>query len=175
MHFYKVFKQMKNNQSAFYELLNTDQYKCLKGNNPSSFAISYNPEKFNRFLQDNELFREFNRRSVKQLFVTNQKFIAILKNEDFFDLKVIDCQFDEGEIDELCYDDDITAELIEDIICRYSYTIKQLTYRTNSRKSQLIIQKNGVIGFDNQFSDIEYSHLFKLIDTLNLGLKEIHQ
>ncbi len=176
MHFYKVFKQMKSNQSAFCELLNTDQYDCLKGNNSSSFAISYNPEKFNKLLQDNEIFREFNRRSVKQLFVTNQKFIAILKNEDFFDLRVIDCQFDEGEIEDFCYDDDsITADLIEDIICRYNLTIKQLTYITNSRNKQLIIQKNGVIGFDSGLTDIEYSHLFKLIDTLNLGLREIQR
>ncbi|MGM2810356.1 hypothetical protein ACS2QX_28860, partial [Bacillus cereus group sp. Bce027] len=65
----------------------------VKGNYPNSFAIKYNPDTFNQLLNNSLTFREYQSRSIQQLFVTNQKFLAILNYINLFIMKMAECLF----------------------------------------------------------------------------------
>ncbi|MCT4462997.1 hypothetical protein EFO40_05845 [Lactococcus cremoris] len=169
MDFYKILRQQDNIKAPFYKLLEANSY--ILGNEPSSFAIRYNPEAYNNFLRDEVIFQNYLKSSIKQLFVTNQKFITILKNEDFFDLELVNCIFDEGTIDSFLYEDEeLSVEVIEELLRRNDYRISEAVCVTREGK-QIRLQKNGVIGFDENLNKDEHSNLMNLMDTLNCGLK----
>jgi len=172
--FYKILRQRKINEDTFCNLLDIQNYDYITGNNKNSFAIKYNPDTYNQLLDNNTIFKEYTSRAIQQLFVTNQKFLAMLNLSDFFNMKMVSCLFVEDdknmyleEYEELC------LESVEDIVSRHDFNIKEVTYRTNNTNRTIVLQKNGVIGFDNGLTDSEYQKLLKFIDTLNFGLKVI--
>lgn len=169
MDFYKILRQQDNIQAPFYKLLEANSY--ILGNEPSSFAIRYNPEAYNNLLRDEVIFQNYSKASIKQLLVTNQKFITILKNEDFFGLELVNCEFDEGTIDSLLYEDEeLSVEVIEELLRRNDYRISE-TVCVTREGNQIRLQKNGVIGVDENLNNDEYSNIMNLMDTLNCGLK----
>ncbi len=180
MFFYKILKQEVSNKSFFYELLKSDSYFVT--DNPLSFAISYNPETYNDFFENDLIYDCYLNASVKQLFITNQKFRTILKYKDNFGLRILNCKFDEGDIDDFLDNDDFldknekfSIETIDSIIKDTDNRISDTVYLTGSGE-QLVLQKNGVIGFDKDLKnmtldDEERLNIVKLIDTLNFGLK----
>lgn len=170
MNFYKILRQQNKKESAFYETLDKNNY--IVGNFAPSFAVKYTPETYNSLLANDNVFNEYSKKGIKQLFVTNQKFIAIMKKEKLFNLKAIDCKFVEGSIDDFLDEDEFElSETIEYLVDEFEYTVKEITYITEKSNKYCILQKNGVIGFDSGLSTSEYSDILKLIDTLNLGLK----
>ena len=169
MDFYKILRQQDNIQAPFYKLLEANSY--ILGNEPSSFAIRDNPEAYNNLLRDEVIFQNYSKASIKQLLVTNQKFITILKNEDFFGLELVNCKFDEGTIDSLLYEDEeLSVEVIEELLRRNDYRISE-TVCVTREGNQIRLQKNGVIGVDENLNNDEYSNIMNLMDTLNCGLK----
>lgn len=174
MQFYKILRQREIKKESFCNLLDIQKYEYIKGNYPNSFAIKYKPETFNQLLNNSTIFREYKSRSVQQLFVTNQKFLAILNNSYFFNMKVAECLFVEDDkslyLEEY---DEVSLESVEDIVARYGFNIKEITFMTNESQRTIVLQKNGVIGIDNGLTEPENSKLLKFIDTLNFGLKVI--
>lgn len=174
MFFYKILKQEVNNKSFFYELFDSDSYFVT--DNPLSFALRYHPETYNDFFENDTVYDYYLDASVKQLFITNQKFRTIIKYKDNFGLKLLNCKFDEGDIDEfLDSDEQISIETIDSIIEETDNRISNTVYVTESGE-QLVLQKNGVIGFDKDLKDMtldeeEKSSIIKLINTLNFGLR----
>ena len=148
----------------------------LKENYSNSFAIKYNPETYNQLLNDNVIFREFKSRAIQQLFVTNQKYLAILDYNDFFNMEMVDCLFTEEEnnmyLEEL---DELSLEGVKHIVDRYGLNIKEVTYMTNESKRTIVLQKNGVIGIDSGLTKSEHQKLLNFIHTLNFGLKVIEK
>lgn len=176
MKFYKIFRQMetKNKKEFFYSLLEIIKYEYIIGNYSNSFAIKYDPETFNKLLDSNATFKEYNKRSVQQLFVTNQKFLILLNYIDSFDMEIQSCVFVEDENDEYLHEyDELCPKVIEDVVQNYSFNIKEITLLTVKSKRKIILQKNGVIGIDNGLTILENQKVLKLIDTLNFGLKVI--
>lgn len=176
MQFYKILRQRKLKEESFCKLLDMKNYDYMTGNSSNSFAIKYNPETYNQLLNDNAIFREFKSRAIQQLFVTNQKYLAILNYNDFFNMEMVECLFIEDEnnmyLEEL---DELSLESVKYIVDRYGLNIKEVTYRTNESKRFIVLQKNGVIGIDNGLTNSEYQKLLNLIDTLNFGLKVIEK
>lgn len=174
MEFYKILRQRKINEDTFCNLLDIQNYDYITGNNKNSFAIKYNPNTYNQLLNNNTIFKEYKNRSIQQLFVTNQKFLAMLNFNDFFNIEMVSCLFVED--DENLYleeYEELSLESVEDVVSRYDFNIKEITYKTNDSKRTIVLQKNGVIGFDNGLTDSEYQKLLTFIDTLNFGLKVI--
>lgn len=174
MQFYKILRQREMKKESFCNLLDMQKYDYVKGNYPNSFAIKYNPDSFNQLLNNSMTFREYQSRSIQQLFVTNQKFLAILNYSDYFNMKMADCLFIEDHnslyLEEY---DELSSESVEDVVGRYGFHIKEVTFITNDSKRKIVLQKNGVIGIDNGLTESEHSKLLKFIDTLNFGLKVI--
>lgn len=169
MDFYKILRQQDNIKAPFYKLLEANSY--ILGNEPSSFAIRYNPEAYNNWLRDEVIFQKYLESSIKQLFVTNQKFITILKNEESFGLELVNCKFDEGPIDNLLYEDvELSVEVIERLLRQKDYRISE-TVCVTREGNQIRLQKNGVIGVDANLNKDERLNLMSLMDTLNCGLK----
>ncbi|AIM17179.1 hypothetical protein HW35_13775 [Bacillus sp. X1(2014)] len=177
MRFYKILKQRKKKEESIFNILKMKNLEFIKGNHSNSFAIKYNPESYNKLLNDSMFFREFKSRAIQQLFVTNQKYLAILNYDDFFNMEMVDCLFveeDEGSmyLEEL---DELTLESIKYIVERYSLNIKEVTFITKESKRSIVLMKNGVIGVDNGLTKSEHQKLQVFIDTLNLGLKVIRK
>lgn len=174
MDFYKILKAEKSNINFLFNYLNLLECKYINGKCINSFAIKYSPESYNALLNDDKLFNIFQDCSVQQLFVTNQKYLAISKYNDFFDFELRDCKFDEDDGDYFLEElGEVSLEDIEYLTDNYHFKIKQIVYITKESKRQIILQKNGVIGIDNGLNDIEYDNVLKFIDTLNLGLRTI--
>ncbi|MGE8081664.1 hypothetical protein [Peribacillus loiseleuriae] len=174
MQFYKILRQRKINEDTFCNLLDIQNYDYITGNNKNSFAIKYNPDTYNQLLNNSRVFKEYKSRAIQQLFVTNQKFLAILNFSDFFNMSMVSCLFaEDAENIYLEEYEELSLESVEDIVSRYGFNIKEVTYKTNDSKRTIVLQKNGVIGFDNGLTDTEYQKLLKFIDTLNFGLRVI--
>src|SRR5690625_3467825 len=174
MQFYKILRQRNLKEDSFYNLLNNKNYDYMIGNYSNSFAIKYNPETYKEMLNDSVIFREFNSRAIQQLFVTNQKYLAILNNNDFFNMEMVECLFvEDGNSMYLEELDEFSIESVKYIVDNYGLNIKEVTYMTNESKRSIILQKNGVIGIDNGLTKSEHRNLLKFIDTLNFGLKVI--
>lgn len=171
MEFYKILKQKSVKKESFCNMLDRQKTLYITGNYPNSFAIKYSPDTFNDLLNDSSIFREYNSKSIQQLFVTNQKFLAILKREDFFRMSIEKCLFVEDShsiyLEEY---DELSWETVEDVVDRYEFKIKEVSFVTKDSKRKIILQKSGVIGIDSGLTEPEKFRLLKLIDTLNFGL-----
>ncbi|ETT82250.1 hypothetical protein MKZ08_06705 [Viridibacillus sp. FSL R5-0477] len=174
MKFYKILRQRKIKEENFCNLLDIQKYDYFTGNYPNSFAIKYNPDTYNQLLNNDVVFRAYKSRFIQQLFVTNQKFLAILNYSNFFNMEMAACLFVEDDngiyLEEY---DEISLESVEDVVGRYGFNIKEVTFITNDSKKSIVLQKNGIIGIDDGLTDSENSKLLNLIDTLNFGLEVI--
>lgn len=176
MKFYKILRQRETKKEHFYKLLENIGYEYITGVYSNSFAMKYDPETFNKLLSSNSIFREYNDRSVQQLFVTNQKFLVILDYMQSFDIEIKSCLFDEDSdskyLDEY---DDFSPEVVGIVVREHGFNIKEIIFITTESKRQIILQKNGVIGIDSGLTESENQKVLKLIDTLNFGLKVIDE
>lgn len=173
--FYKILRQRATKKESFCNLLDTNNYEYITGKSSNSFAVKYDPETFNQLLNSNAVFKEYNNKSIQQLIVTNQKFLAILNYDYFFNMKMESCMFvEDTDSDYLTDYDEFSAEVVEDIIKRYDFNIKEVVFTTNESKRKILLQKNGVIGIDNGLTTSERYAVEKFIDTLNFGLKVIN-
>ncbi|MDC7767290.1 hypothetical protein POL82_27905 [Priestia aryabhattai] len=174
MEFYKILRQKKINEDTFCNLLDIQNYDYITGKNRNSFAIKYNPDTYNQLLDNNMVFKEYKSKAIQQLFVTNQKFLTMLSLSEIFNMKMVSCLFVEDKenmyLDEY---EELSLDSVQDVVSRYDFNIKEVTYKTNSTKRTIVLQKNGVIGFDKGLTNSEYEKLLKFIDTLNFGLKVI--
>lgn len=181
MDFYKLLYQNNTKEKLINVLFDTYQHKYVKGMYSNSIAVSYSPNTYFDFISDEKILAEFQRRYIKQLFVTNQKFMGISKHEKEFNLKLENCIFDDVDSDEVLsmYFDQsekitISPDLIEKVLKENELQIKEMTYRTMESKRKIIIQKNGVLGIDNNLNEKEQKLVKKLIDTLNIGLRVLN-
>lgn len=170
--FYKVLKLEEKNFNDFYDFIDTFNCEYFRGNYPNSFVLKYNPEMYNKLLNNDAVFEKFRTHFIQQLFVTNQKFLTLLKYNHLFKMEAVECLFDESEsqLDEL---EEFSLEMIEELVTRYKFNIKQIVYITDESKRSIVLQKNGVIGIDRGLTENEQRRVLQFIDTLNWGLKVI--
>ncbi|MDT0050112.1 hypothetical protein QJV38_11915 [Listeria cossartiae subsp. cayugensis] len=166
MLFYKVVLQQNLNSKPLYEKLNRKDFLIGKKNN--SFAIPYSPEEFNRWLNQNNIFVFFMRDSIIQALLTNSKFSIIISVSESLKLKLIDCQFENLELDEILEGEDFSVEVIENILCNADYKLNKVTFR--SENNQIIaIKRNGVLELDNLILENEFRVVQAVLDLLNFG------
>lgn len=176
MLFYKILRQLKTNQVSFTQYLERRNLDFISGKYYGSFAIKYSPDSYSKFLNEESVFFEFRTKSIQQLNVTNQKFLALIDNREQFGLSFEDFELSVGNsletIEEL-KDSDITEQIRYIDKC-YGIRISKVFFRTDDHL-MITIQKNGVIGFDNELINLGKHSLLKLIDTLNIGLSVIKE
>lgn len=173
MEYYKVLLQRDIEKYDFTAELKGKNIKYFTGNKRGSLAIIYNPEKYNRFLKDDNVFEKYQLSSIKQLILTNQKFEFLNKTNNLKFLKLSDFKIDEEyedikkeiwELEELNINEKINI-----LINEYEVSIKEYIYRTHEQKRMVKILKNGVVGVDQEIIKNELSIVKHLIDILNYG------
>lgn len=100
MNFYKILFQSSKKTIPLHKQLSLEN-TVLIGKNEYSFRIQYSPESYNSWLMDEKIFGVFIQSSVKQLLMTNYKFLNLIKRQDEFNLKVVDCKLENIDISRL--------------------------------------------------------------------------
>lgn len=165
MEFYKILYQAEKKNRPRSPLNQSD---IVFGTNQNAFGIRYSPEKYNKLLNDEEVFSFFIENSIKQLLMTNFKFITLINFRSEFQLELIDFKC-KNEVD---YSDflkeDLELNYLGDWIDNYDLEISQVYFRLNN--AYLIsIKSNGVLGFDSAAYDCENYCIEKLISFLGFG------
>lgn len=88
MNFYKILFQ-SSKKTIPYKQLSLDN-TALIGKNGYSFGIQYSPESYNTWLMDEKIFEIFVHSSVKQLIMTNYKFLYLINRQDEFNLNIVE-------------------------------------------------------------------------------------
>lgn len=179
MEFYKILSQNHMEQHDFTKELDEINIKYFTGNKRNSIAIKYNPEKFYNLLKNDKIFEKYQLSSTKQLLFTNQKYLFLINNRNKIDfLKIIDYKLDNISEDDAAdyYGFDETEDLNEElkiIIEEDEFNIKEFIYKTKENNRRIIIQKNGIIGFDEEILKDNKELMKQLIDILNFGNKTV--
>lgn len=177
MEFYKILSQNHIKQHDFTKELDEINIKYFTGNKRNSIAIKYDPEKFYDLLKNDKIFEKYQLSSTKQLLFTNQKYLFLINYRNKIDfLKIIDYKLDNISEDDAAdyYGFDETEDLNEElkiIIEENEFNIKEFIYKTKENNRKIIVQKNGVIGFDKEILKENKELMKQLIDILNFGNK----
>ncbi|MEK4082142.1 TetR family transcriptional regulator [Solibacillus sp. FSL K6-1126] len=167
MNFYKILFQPSKKTIPLHKQLSLDS-TVLIGKNEYSFGIQYSPESYNSWLMDEKIFGVFVQNSIKQLLMTNYKFLNLINRQDEFNLKVVDCKLENTDIDYFLQGEKINPETLNFILEDTDYRILQVYFRSRDRH-MITLKSNGVLGIDNGLSEEEISDIKKLIDFLGFG------
>lgn len=166
MNFFKILFQPRQKTIPLHKQVTLEN--ALIGENGYSFGIQYSPESYNAWLMDEEIFGIFVRSSVKQLIMTNYKFLYLINRQDLFNLSLVDCKFENGDIYELLQGEELEPEILNSIIENQEYRIIQVFFRSKD-KHMVSLKSNGVLGVDSGLSDDEIKDIKRLIDFLGFG------
>lgn len=167
---YKIFKQGNKSEISISKLFEDNNFDVIYGKDQYSFAVFYSPIDLMKFFKKENVIDKFAQKAVTQLIVTNQKFLFILNFLHEYDLRILNCEFDEMNIDfEDIFGETINYINIKEIIRTNNFNIKRMSFRRNSDNGLVYINKNGVVIFDDSY-DFEINTLPKMIDSFNYGL-----
>ncbi|GIN96918.1 hypothetical protein J6TS1_27880 [Siminovitchia terrae] len=166
MNFFKILFQSSKKAIPLHKQVSLDN--ALVGENGYSYGIQYSPEIYNTWLMDEKIFEIFVQSSVKQLIMTNHKFLYLIKIQDTFNLNIVDCKLENIDIDDLLQGEEIDSEILNDIIEDSELEIKQVYFRSKD-KHMVTLKSNGVLGIDSGLSAGEVNDIKKLIDFLGFG------
>lgn len=158
--------QENRNSVPLYKKLDRNDF--LIGNYQNSYAIPYSPEKFSKWMNNNNIFSLFIHDSIKQALINNRKFIHILSLSDNLNIRLVDCEFDNIELDTVLEGEELESDIILHTLENKSYRLLKISFR--SRSNFLIsIKRNGVLEIDERALEFDRKVLQDLLDTLNLG------
>lgn len=175
MKYFKIYTQTNRKKKSIRYFLNQNNIEYLIGISSYSFAISYNPETFNNFLNKQVIQQEFEKKYIQQVFISNQKFFAIIENSLTFHLKMIDLKFTDDESNVLLESEtNLDLKLLNQIIHENNSIIKEVLLEDIKNKSKVIFQKNGVMGLDDYFVENENKEIRNILDVISIGLKVLN-
>ncbi len=168
MNFYKILFQSSKKTTNLHKQLSLNN-TALVGKNGYSFGIQYSPESYNTWLMDEKIFEIFVHSSVKQLMMTNYKFLNLINKQDEFNLNIVDCKLENNiDIDNFLQGEKIDPEILNIIINNHELQILQVYFRSKD-KHMITLKSNGVLGVDSELSEDEINDIKKLIDFLGFG------
>lgn len=166
MIFLKILFQPNVKKKPLYEQIFLKNY--IVGESGYSFAIPYSPQSFNTWLMDDQIFRIFIDSTVKQLMLSNHKFLKLINMQGRFNLTLVDCKIKDTDIHDLLEGEDLNSEIIEEVIQENEYSIMQLHFRTQNHY-MVTLKSNGVLGIDTELSKEEIMNIKELIDFISFG------
>ncbi|NGG12127.1 hypothetical protein G0Z08_13535, partial [Staphylococcus aureus] len=138
-----------------------------------SLAVKYNPESYNILMRDDKVFEKYQLSSIKQLMMTNEKFEFLSNSSKLKFLNLVNFKVKEltdEEIEELYdFENADNRKRIEILINEYEINISEYIFRTSEQKRMIKVQKNGVIGVDQNIIDNDIDSIKKVMDLLNYG------
>lgn len=168
MNFYKILFQSSKKTTPLHKQLSLNN-TTLVGENGYSFGIQYSPESYNSWLMDEKIFEIFVHSSVKQLIMTNYKFLNLINRQDEFNLNIVDCKLEKNiDIDYFLQGEKIEPETLNIIMENHEFQILQVYFRSKD-KHMITLKSNGVLGVDSELSEDEMNDIKKLIDFLGFG------
>ncbi|HDJ6493230.1 TPA: hypothetical protein PQ847_002667, partial [Staphylococcus aureus] len=133
----------------------------------------YNPESYNILMRDDKVFEKYQLSSIKQLMMTNEKFEFLSNSSKLKFLNLVNFKVKEltdEEIEELYdFENADNRKRIEILINEYEINISEYIFRTSEQKRMIKVQKNGVIGVDQNIIDNDIDSIKKVMDLLNYG------
>lgn len=166
MKFYKILYQINHKTPPFYRQVYLNDY--IVGKNNYSFAILYSPQSYNDWLLDDEIFQIFIDSTIKQLVVSNYKFLRILMIIEKLDLNLVDCKFKGVNLDELLEYEQFNINKVMDLLEYEDYELMNVTFRTK-RQNVITLKSNGVLGIDEGMSEEEMYNIKRLIEFVSFG------
>lgn len=166
MKFFKILFQSSKKTIPLYKQVSMDN--TLIGVNGYSFGVQYNPESYNTWLMDDNIFKIFVHSSVKQLIMTNHKFLSLIAMQDKFNLNIVDCKLKNIELDYLLHGEKINSEILISAMENQEYQIKEVYFRSKD-KHLITLKSNGVLGIDSGLSENDVKDIKKLVDYLSFG------
>lgn len=166
MLFYKVVLQKKINSIPLYKKIEREDF--LVGNINSSFAIPYSPEIFNSWLNQSKIFALFVNDIITQALLTNSKFSFLLLFCNELKFKLVDCKFDNIELDDVLEGEELNEENLQYIIDSTELRLMKLTFRTKNNFI-VAIKRNGVLEIDEEVLHEDILEVRYLLDFLNFG------
>ncbi|HDR3890151.1 TPA: TetR family transcriptional regulator [Bacillus cereus] len=166
MNFFKILFQPNDKKKPFYKQISLNN--VIVGENGYSYGIQYLPQSFNDWLMDDNIYKIFLDSTVKQLIMSNRKFLDLIKEQDRLNLTLVDCKFKNIDIDDVLDGEKFDSEILKSIIEDYEYQIMQVYFRTKNRH-MVTLKSNGVLGIDDDLSENEINDIKKLIDFLGFG------
>lgn len=164
--FYKVLLQENKESVPIYKKLGRSDF--LIGNDPNSYAIPYSPEYFSKWMNENYIFGIFIRDSIKQALLNNNKFFHIISVSKFLGINMIDCQFENIDLETALEGEELEVEIINYILKTKNYKLLKVTFR--SKHNFIVsIKRNGVIEIDERSLEKDEEIIRNLLDTVNLG------
>ena len=164
MESYKILYQYKAHKNSL-KLLSEKKNSIIFGNNERSFAIKFNPQKFNNFINNN--FLKFH---IRQTIITDQKLAFLIVNSKRMNLKFINCELSNGEEKEAILDENnnVSVYLLTKIVEKNTNSINNITLFSNEH-NRIRISKSGIINFTK-----DEKILKKIIDIINLGKEALN-
>ncbi|MGL9728968.1 hypothetical protein [Enterococcus sp. DIV0756] len=172
MEFFKVLTQTNFNTSSFSKKHNIS--KMIVGNSGYSFALKYSPNEYQALLSDEDFYNFLIEMSIKQLLMSNWKFIQLAISAKNLRIELVDCELFDDDIGNYLQEEDFDFSLFLQLISEYDFRISKLFFRTNSQ-CMIVIMNNGVIGLDEEILDKEYEIIAQLLDFLSYGKVIIHE
>ncbi|NGJ63270.1 hypothetical protein G0W09_13370, partial [Staphylococcus aureus] len=120
-----------------------------------------------------KVFEKYQLSSIKQLMMTNEKFEFLSNSSKLKFLNLVNFKVKEltdEEIEELYdFENADNRKRIEILINEYEINISEYIFRTSEQKRMIKVQKNGVIGVDQNIIDNDIDSIKKVMDLLNYG------
>lgn len=168
MNFYKILFQSSKKTIPLYKQISLNN-TALIGNNGYSFGVQYSPESYNTWLMDEKIFEIFVHSAVKQLIMTNYKFLNLINRQDEFGLNMVDCKLENNiDIDYFLQGEKLDSETLNIVMENQEHQILQVYFRSKD-KHLVTLKSNGVLGIDSELSEEEINDIKKLIDFLGFG------
>ncbi|MBT2261875.1 TetR family transcriptional regulator [Bacillus safensis] len=166
MNYFKILFQPNDKKKPFHKQLFLDN--VIVGENGYSCGVRYSPKSFNDWLMNDNIYKVFLDSTVKQLIMSNQRFLDLIEEQGRLNLTLVDCKFKNIDIDDVLDGEEFDSELLKSVIDSYEYEIMQVYLRTKNRH-MVTLKANGVLGIDSDLSEDEVNDIKKLIDFLGFG------
>ncbi|MDQ4484943.1 TetR family transcriptional regulator [Bacillus cereus] len=166
MNFFKILFQPNDKKKPFYKQISLNN--VIVGENGYSYGIQYSPQSFNDWLMDDNIYKIFLESTVKQLIMSNHKFLDLITAQKRLNLTLVDCEFKNIDIEDVLDGEEFDSELLKSVIEDFEYPIMKVYFRTKNRH-MVTLKSNGVLGIDDDLSENELDDIKKLIDFLGFG------
>lgn len=166
MLFYKVFSQKNNRTLPLYSKLKRDDF--IVGNCNMSFGIPYSPHLFNKWINDDNIYKKFRDDFIVQVLLSNEKFVEVASVSEKIGLRMADISIENIDLDDVWRDDELNIEVLEYILEGTSYKLQKISF-CSIENEFISIKRNGVLEIEEKVLIKHPQMIRDLLDALNYG------